>query len=270
MPSLPSLRRAIAVAATVVALAGALVLTPFSPADGAPATAPTCDAPAGNARYVRFIYLEILGRCPDAAGRAYWTARLDAGLSPYAFAEAIDMSRQNLRANVVDLYSLLLSRAPSTTERDAGVAVLGQRHENASLTAALLASPEAYALHGTGAEPVDQDRTWLAFAYDRILDRAPDAKGEAYYLGRFAATGSTPGQRARVAMSLEHSAANALSWVKASIAEALGRPADPAGIAYWTAWLTDPARGNWQTFRLWTRQLSSPEAYRRAQTQPEA
>ena len=69
-------------------------------------------------------------------------------------------------------------------------------------------------------------------------------------------------------MSLEHSNANALSWVKASIAEALGRPADPAGVAYWTAWLTDPARGNWQTFRLWTRQLSSPEAYRRAQTQP--
>ena len=48
------------------------------------------------------------------------------------------------------------------------------------------------------------------------------------------------------------------------MAEALGRPGTPNEVDLWTRWLTGP--GRWQTFRLWTRQLSSDEAYQRAQS----
>lgn len=90
-----------------------------------------------------------------------------------------------------------------------------------------------------------------------------------WWAARLAAAGSTAQARAqarfRVAMTFEHSDSNARSWVRAAMAEALGRPADPSGQAYWMAWLT--GRGRWRTFQLWTHQLASEEAYRRSQTQ---
>lgn len=256
------------------AVAGALLLTlALVPAGTAAAAlagaAPQCPAAAGNARYVRFVYLEILDRCPDAGGLGYWTRRLDAGTSRWGVADAIDMSTENLGRNNVDqLYQLLLDRPPTTAERAAGIARLRAGHENATLTTELLSSDEGYGIHGTGATPAERDRAWLAYAYNRILDRAPDPLGESFYLGYFASSGSTAARRHLVAMGLEHSYPNATSWVKATMAEALGRPADPRGLAYWRAWLTDPSRGRWQTFRLWTMQLASDEAYRRSQTQP--
>lgn len=260
-----TLRAAVAAAALVLVLAA-----PVAPVAAAPRGAPpACPASAGNARYVRFLYREILDRCPDAAGLAHWTSRLDAGASRWGVAELIDTSTENLGRNNIDqLYPLLLDRPPTPAERAAGIGRLRSGHENATLTADLLASEEGYALHGTGATAGERDRAWLAFAYARILDRAPDPRGEAFFLGYFAPTGSTASRRHLVAMGLEHSYPNATSWVKAAMAEALGRPADPRGLDYWRAWLTDPARGRWQTFRLWTHQLASDEAYRRAQTQP--
>lgn len=267
---LAALSLAAAVSLGVVAAPAAATAAPSAPAAPAAPAAPRpvpCPAAEGNARFVRFVYLEILHRCPDAGARAFWTPRLDAGLDRWRFVEAVDVSNENLGKNNVDqLYPLLVGRAPSAAERQAGIDTLRARHENATLTAALISSPEAYSAHTSAGTAEERDREWLAFAYNRILDRAPDANGEAFYLGYFPAGGSTVEQRRKVAMGLERSRSNLLSWVKAAMTEALGRTPDREGVDYWSSWLV--TTGTWQTFRLWTTLLSSNEAYRRAQTQP--
>jgi hypothetical protein len=254
-------RHLAAVALAALALSAPLVAP--SPASAEPA----CPVDGANARFVRFVYLEVLNRCPDKAGAAHWTAALDAGMDRWAFAEAIDTSTENLvTENVVPLYQGLLGRAPTDAERDAWVAWMRREHQNAVPTAALLSSPEAYDARTSGTT-AERDRQWLTIAYNRILDRAPDPSGLDWWAARLAAAGSTPHARIRVAMTFEHSGSNARSWVRAAMAGALGRPADPAGQAYWTAWLTGP--GRWRTFQLWTHQLASDEAYRRAQALPD-
>lgn len=232
--------------------------------------APSCPAPEGNARFVRFIYLEILNRCPDAGGATYWTGRLDAGLSPARFAEIVDMSDENLvDNNVVQLYSILLDRPPTADELSAGLSSLRSYRGNARLTAAIVASKEGYqhlTEDASPTTPAEQDAAWLEVAYNRILDRPSDPSGRAYYSARFSAGGSTEAERLSVARDLEFSTDNARSWVLASMAEALGRTPDAAGVAFWMDWVT--GRGRWRTFTMWTTHLSSPEAYRRSQTQP--
>ena len=108
---------------TLLAFAAA-VLVALTVAVAAPAgaAAPACPAPAGNPRFVRFVYLEILDRCPDAGALAYWGKRLDDGMSRWSFAEAIDMSTENVQhRNVEVIYQGYLGRAPSAAELAAGV-----------------------------------------------------------------------------------------------------------------------------------------------------
>ncbi|MFN8019539.1 MAG: DUF4214 domain-containing protein [Acidimicrobiales bacterium] len=256
-----------ALAVAAMAPAAAASAAPARPAAPAAPRTTSCPAPAGNARYVRFIYLEILHRCPDAGARAFWIPRLDAGLERWRFAEAVDASNENLGKNNVDqLYPLLVGRAPTAAERQAGIDTLRARRENATLTAALISSAEAYAAHTSAGTVAERDREWLAFAYNRMLDRAPDANGQAFYLGYFSPAGSTREQRRTVAMGLERSRPNLLSWVRAAMSEALGRTPDSKGVDYWMSWTV--TKGQWQTFRLWTTLLASNEAYQRSQLQP--
>lgn len=265
-------RRTVALALALALLVAVGGTAPASAREQRPSVAsgaPTpCPAEEGTPRFLRFVYLQILNRCPDPAGAAHWTARLDAGLDRWRFAEAIDVSTENLVRNNVDRwYQGILGRPPTSAERQRWVAHVRANHENAVPIATLLASDEWYRTRAGSGTPAERDGRFLDEAYARILDRAPDPGGRAFFLRRFGPGGSTERGRFEVAMVMERSDANANSWVRASMAGALGRPGDPAGVAHWTRWLTGP--GRWQTFRMWTRHLSSNEAYRYAQTQPD-
>lgn len=252
---------------TLGVLVGAAPTASAAPAAPAPEP-PACPAAEGNARFVRFVYRSILSRCPDPAGAAYWTAQLDAGLPRARFTDVVDLSTENLRRNnVLPLYRFLIGRAPSADELAAGIADLRVRRANDVLTARLLASDEGYARQVPGTDPTADDTAWLTWAYARVVDRAPSSAELARDLARFSPGGSTEVERFWVAMALERSSENARSWVRASMAEALGRTPDAAGVAWWMDWLM--GRGRWQTFRMWTLHLASDEAYRRAQTLPD-
>ena len=264
-------RRLAAVAGLVLAaglLAGPLASTSGAQpsvgvAEGAPPVA--CPAPEGNARFVRFIYLNILFRCPDAAGSAYWTDRLDSGYSRSAFTLAIDMSSENLvNNNVVPLYGGILQRDPTPAEVTDGVAEIRRLQWDGQLIARLFSSDEFY--DGLDAPPgAERDEQWLTIGYNNILDRDPDPAGEAYYLGLMGSP-STAASRNRVASILEKSGENAQGWVFGAFFAGLNRPPDQAGFQYWTQWLRGP--GQWRAFKMWTLILSSNEGYNRAQTQP--
>jgi Tol biopolymer transport system component len=67
--------------------------------------------------YVDRLYLHILQRLPDAGGRAYWIAQLEAGRSRGVLARLIFLSVEGNGARVDVLYSRLLNRAPDTSGR---------------------------------------------------------------------------------------------------------------------------------------------------------
>jgi hypothetical protein len=176
---------------------------PVAAAPVAPRGAPVaCRAPEGAARYVRFVYRTILNRCPDPAGLAYWTRRLEAGASRWGVADAIDLSDENLRRNnVVPAYSFLVGRPPTAAELDRWVRHIRMHRENGVMNASLMASDEGFSRKVGELPFVEQDAAWVTWAYERILDRAPDPRGLAFYLGYFAPSGAPRAQRFKVAIS---------------------------------------------------------------------
>lgn len=227
-----------------------------------------CPAAEGDARWVRFVYLNILFRCPDQAGLDHWLAKLDAGTPRSKVAEAIDLSTENLvNNNIVEIYRGILERDPSEQELAAGVAHIRKHQEDGQIIARLIASDEFYELFYDELAPSDgaRDDAWLDTAYNMILDRSPDSAGAAYF-GAILGSPSTEASRFRVASLLERSGENAQGWTFGVYFAGLNRPPDEAGFAYWSQWLRGP--GQWRTFKMWTTVLSSNEAYARAQTQP--
>jgi hypothetical protein len=212
------------------------------------------------------MYIQILGRCPESAASTYWTARLDAGLSRYGFAETLDMSDENVVSyNIEPLYDSILGRVPTQTEIAQWSTHLRTYHEDGMIVAALASSDEFYATVD-GATAAEKDQAWLAFAYNGILDRDPDAAGASYFTGVLG-TPSTAASRHLVASRLERSHENAIDWTGAVYGAAFNRPPDPSGFDYWVNWLSN-GPGQWHTFQLWTHFLASNESYRIAQTQP--
>ncbi|MEZ5177465.1 MAG: DUF4214 domain-containing protein [Acidimicrobiales bacterium] len=204
-------RRAAALALALLTAAAAVGLgaTPATAEDPQPtstAVAPTCPQAEGNARFVRFIYLQILQRCPEDAAVAYFTKRLDGGLTRFNFAETIDMSNENLgQNNVIPLYTDILGRPPTDAELVAGKAFIRANHQDGRLIAKLIASDEAY---GTieGATTAARDRAWLEQAYQGIVETSPTAHEVAKWMAVFGAASSVS-ERTYVANVLEALAA---------------------------------------------------------------
>lgn len=258
-------RRGVGFAIASCLLVVAALVGPLSAGAGAAPDAPICPATSGNARFVRYIYLNILERCPGEAAAKFWTDKLDAGGLRWGFTESIDMSNENLvTKNVVPLYQEVLGRAPTGEELAAGVARIRKDHNDGPLVSSLFASDEAYA-KVPGATPVAKDQAWLKEAFKNVLERAPHAYEVTKYTGVLGTSGSTADTRYRVALRLELSNANMADWTGAAVGAALHRAPTDADFGRWYGWLLSHDR---QTFRLWTQVLSTPEAYALAQTQP--
>ncbi len=67
-----------------------------------------------NAGYVTALYQLINGRAVDPGGLAYWTGRLDAGLSRGSFAKLLLTSHETAGRTVKAAFQHLLSRAPDS------------------------------------------------------------------------------------------------------------------------------------------------------------
>lgn len=246
-------------------LGAALLLTTGLGALAVPAGAatsvasPVCPAAAGNARFVRYVYLQILMRCPDAAGLAYWTGMLDNGVPRSGFTNAIDMSTENVVVNnVMSLYHDILGRVPSSTEMSAGIDSIRTTRSDADLIVYLTSRDEYFSTFSSF-------NAWLDAIYNRVLDRPSDVNGQNFF-NAYVNSPSTAGERRGVVKTLEHSPENAHDWTASAMGAAFHRGPDSSGLAYWEDWLQGD--GHWQTFRMWTLMLAAPEGYAVAQTQP--
>lgn len=278
----PTTRRSAAgVAALGLALSLALAIGPLTGPSGAQdqgsaETATTLDPPpavcpaeAGNARFVRFIYLNILFRCPSAGDTAYWAQRLDAGYGRGRFAKYVDLSTENLvHNNVVELYGRMLEREPTAAELSAGVAYIRKAQSDGQLIADILASDEfydAYTPPEQTSRSTAKDEAWLNEVYNFILDRNVDEAGFDYWTGVMGEQ-STAATRRKVTRSLERAPEATFGWIFGVYGAGLHRGPSGDEIGYWQQWLLGP--GQWRTFHMWTSVLSSAEGYALAQTQP--
>ena len=264
-------RRAAALVGGAVLAATSVAVATVPIASAAPATrsvVPLCPAPAGNKALVRYVYLNILNRCPTDTIRDDYAALLDShALSTAQFTDRVDMSAENVNNNnVLPLYKDILERVPSPAELTAGAMSIQSTHGDANLTATLASSAEFYAmLPGTATH---KDTEYLNLLLSNVLDRVnPTATLDSYY-GRLLHSPSTRDDRYRVAMYLEHSEENATSWVLGVYGAALqSGPTSNAAYVFWKNWLMGPA-GHWRTFRMYTLFLASSGAYARAQSNP--
>lgn len=227
---------------------------------------PVCPAEEGNARFVRFIYLNILFRCPSAGDTAYWAQRLDAGYGRGRFAKYVDLSTENLVFNnVVELYGRMLEREPTAAELSAGVAYIRKAQSDGQLIADILASDEYYDAFQAESRATAKDEVWLDHVYQSILDRNVDEAGADYWAGVLGEQ-STAATRRKVTRSLERAPEAAFGWIFGVYGAGLHRGPSGDEIGYWQQWLLGP--GQWRTFHMWTSVLSSAEGDALAQTQP--
>lgn len=79
--------------------------------------------------WVDAVFQQQLGRGPDPAGRAYWVAKVAASGRERA-ARLFLSSTGTRRERVRDLYDELLDRAPTPSELDKGIAIIGTDGED--------------------------------------------------------------------------------------------------------------------------------------------
>jgi hypothetical protein len=197
--------------------------------------------PPPHEAYVIAVYLDVLGRVPDAAGLAYWAGLLDGGTAISSVAQAIGHSNEYYASFVIEpAYLKLLAR----TADNSGVTYWTQLMQNGltdqELEAGFIASDEFYAKAGenfdpgkdaddTGTTDLDHNTDWIDAVYKLLLGRTADSAGETYWNGQLAAGVS----RSDVALRIAGGTENDTQLINSDYIHYLGRPADSAGLAFW-------------------------------------
>jgi hypothetical protein len=134
----------------------------------------------GDGATVRLAYLLLAGRCPSAAEHDYWVTRLDDGTSPAVLARSLARSIEGYGQLVDRAYEQVLGRAPDAAGRTFWATALRDGYRIDRLMASMAASPEFYA-HAGGT-----DAGFVDLLYERILDRAAEPAGAAFWTGQLA------------------------------------------------------------------------------------
>lgn len=139
---------------------------------------------AGAGRGVRWAFLSVLGRCPDAAAAAFWTPRFAA--SQTEFARQFSAQRELVRGLVDDGYRMVLERPADSAGVDYWADRLARGYRYTRFLAALAGSPEFSADGGS----VIDGPTFVERLYERVLLREAEPAGLSYWSDLLA--GGTP------------------------------------------------------------------------------
>lgn len=211
------LRARLSVVAALVLAAGVL-------AGGPSGAAPPSATPraASDRCLIGVSHAIFLDRPATEAEKQSWSDRFDGGEPRYRLPQALAASDEWLTVVVTGLYQDALDRDPEP----AGLTYWIDR-----LRAGDLVNRVAALVYGSPEYDANAGGTTAAFVtdiYTRILHRAPDASGQAYWEGRVATLG-----RGAVAASFFASVESRGDRVDALYGLILGRPSDSDGRAYW-------------------------------------
>lgn len=133
-----------------------------------------------DAGFVQYLYETVLLR-PGAAGEIdYWAGQLSQGVTPSQFvADVVNSSEaQTEIVPIVQLYKVLLDRAPDIPGLDFWVAALRGGETLNAIASSFISSPEFQHDGGTNIAPA----AFVAALYEQALGRAPDSAGEQFWL----------------------------------------------------------------------------------------
>jgi hypothetical protein len=177
-----------------------------------------------NGALVDNLYLALLGRPADAAGRAGFVSRLNAGASVSEIAEGFVTSREYRTRLVAQYYTSFLGRTGAAAELQGWVDVLARGGSMADVIAGILASPEFRSGgHATSA-------SFVQACYRLLLGRVPVGGEDAGWTAALDAGRMT---RDSVVRGILASPEANGRLVDAVYAAWLKRPADAAGRAFW-------------------------------------
>ncbi len=148
-----------------------------------------------NAAFIETLYQDVLGRSADAAGLAYWTQRLNGGLSREGivllFADSPEnVARTETTSPLTDsealacrLYQTILGREGETMGIAYWSNLLDRGISPTSVAARMMTLQEAQPLAAMS------DRDFIDRLYQNALGRSADADGMTYWLAQTSARG---------------------------------------------------------------------------------
>lgn len=176
--------------------------------------------------YVERLYQDLLGRNGDPAGAAYWSAALNAGLSPRDLVLAFQNSVEYRTDQIDDLYSQLLHRTADSFGKSTFLALNWTPDR---IRVSIFGSQEYFQTRGGSTV-----NGFLVALYNDQLGRSADAAGLQFWTKTVGAT-----SRLDVASSFVFSFESSLNRVGDLYTVYLLRSADSAGLAHWTSLLLE-------------------------------
>lgn len=214
------------VAAAACLLAGSpAAAAPMDTATGSVAPHAVAYPPDRYVRYITYVYGDLLGRAPDAAGLRGWVAALSSGTPRGQVATAISHSREYREGLVRGAYDRYLNRAPDPGGLKNWADALDRGWTISVIESGFLASQEYYLR--SGGTPAG----WVRELYRAVLGRTPASSEVAHWV-RVLAAGYT---RAQVALGFLLSTEHLTTVVDGYYVQLLGRHIDPAGRRTWVA-----------------------------------
>jgi hypothetical protein len=202
--------------------------------------------PTGTAGIVLRLYQAALGRTPDLAGLKFWTSDVDTShASIGSVADTFASSPEFIHnfgsplpdaAFIQALYQNVLGRAGDSSGVQFWQSVLTSGVSRGGVTLDFAESPENRSKTvGVAGDKNDAESVRL---YQAALNRAPDQSGEAFWSTQLA-NGATPSQVAQSFISSSEffhtfGTLDSGDFVSALYTNVLHRPADAAGLKFWT------------------------------------
>ena len=179
-----------------------------------------------NSLYVTAVFLDVLGRTPDAGGLQFWTQQLDGGTAVSSVAQAIAHSAEYYQKFVIEPdYLKLLGRAADSAGIQFWVAQMQGGLTDQELEAGFVASDEFFTKAG------GTNTDWVDAVFQLLLGRPPDQGGQTFWDAQLAAGVS----RSQAALGIANSQENNTNLINADYFHYLGRAADPGGLDFWLA-----------------------------------
>ena len=195
----------------------------FSTSDAGQATFSFPSSGTVGSNFVTNLYMQILGRGPDAAGLAAWNGQILAQtMTPEQIAAGFVNSEEYRRGRIDRLYVAVLNRHADDGGMTSWLAFFTNGGTVEQMTAYFYGSQEFFDQHGDNNTQV-VDAFYLTF-----LQRAADG-GATYWINQLAS--GTP--RDQVALALLQSVESRTHLVTGLYEQYLHREPDTDGLAFW-------------------------------------
>jgi hypothetical protein len=205
------------------------------PANSSASTIPTSVAVemTDTEQFITSLYMDTLGRLPDAAGVVTYTAVLDAGSAAVLNSVATDfVTSREYRSNLIaDDFRDILDRAGSASDINYWVGELERGATHEQVLAAFASTPEYFQMAG------GTNEAWLRDVFEDALDRELDEGGRTFFLNALNRGTSRDQVAAQIWSSDEYKS----QFVATQYDRFLYRNPDAGETAYWRGVLSNTA-----------------------------